>query len=60
MSLKSKRAIVTLKIKEMRLRDNKAKIYDFLIPEYQHYVEISAVIRKLSPKPGEVKIRREQ
>jgi len=54
MGLKSKKDVIELKIKEMKLRDSKAKIYDSLIPEYQHYIEIATIIKKLDPKPGEI------
>lgn len=42
-----------IKIKEISLRSNLARMYDAQISDYQHNVEINTVVKKLDPQEGE-------
>lgn len=54
MITETKKNASLLKIKEQKLRDNWAPVYDRQISQYQHYLEINNAIKKIDPKPGDV------
>lgn len=45
--------VKNVKIKEIKVRDKGAEIYDSLISDYQHHIEISTVINKLNLQKGD-------
>ena len=54
MCTRNKKDAVMLKMEEINLRDQLAHVYDDQISEYQHFVEIASVIKKLDPLSDEI------